>query len=279
MSESDAPSLEDIFERYRREGDLDALGAVFDRTAPPLQALDAHLVRDPVEAEDLVQATFLAAIEGASSFESGRKLEAWLAGILARSAARSRRELLRSIDPERLVERDSVDPLKSAEQAEIAALLAKGIERVPEPYRAVLEMRFLEGRRALDIARAKKRAPGTVRMQILRGLERLRRALPAGLFGALPFGRAPRGLDVLRRTILSRAELAAGATAGPTVAGSASLGSLLSAKAIAAVAATAALLALLWTVERRPAEAAKDASVARLPASEARSSDVGREEA
>jgi len=47
-----------------------------------------HLVRDPVEAEDLVQTTFVAAIEGASSFQAERRLEPWLAGILARQATR-----------------------------------------------------------------------------------------------------------------------------------------------------------------------------------------------
>src|SRR5262249_37653489 len=65
-----ATSLEHLFERYRSQGDLEALASVFDRVAPELLALAAHLVRDPSEAEDLLQSTFVAAIEGARAFDA-----------------------------------------------------------------------------------------------------------------------------------------------------------------------------------------------------------------
>lgn len=49
----DEHELERLFERFRARGELSALGEVFDRTASGLLTLAVHLVRDPVEAEDL----------------------------------------------------------------------------------------------------------------------------------------------------------------------------------------------------------------------------------
>src|SRR5688572_6629259 len=51
--------LNRLFLRWRERGDAEALGEVFDRTAPELLRVALHVVRDPAEADDLLQATFL----------------------------------------------------------------------------------------------------------------------------------------------------------------------------------------------------------------------------
>lgn len=51
------------FALYRKTGDVAALGALFDLVAPELLRVSAHLTRDVHAAEDLVQETFVAAIE------------------------------------------------------------------------------------------------------------------------------------------------------------------------------------------------------------------------
>ncbi len=43
-----------LFQLYRKTGDPDSLGEVFDLTAPKLLHTALHLARDPVEAEDLL---------------------------------------------------------------------------------------------------------------------------------------------------------------------------------------------------------------------------------
>lgn len=73
-----AYSLEWLFERFRRGGDPEALGRVFDATAPRLLQLAVHLVSDLAAAEDLVRTTFVTAIERASTFDQSRSLDAWL---------------------------------------------------------------------------------------------------------------------------------------------------------------------------------------------------------
>jgi len=74
--------LATLFVRYRR-GDLDALGEVFDRTAPRLLRLAMHLVHSAADAEDLVQATYVQAMRLAATFDAERPLLPWLLALLA----------------------------------------------------------------------------------------------------------------------------------------------------------------------------------------------------
>ena len=98
--------LDRLFERFRQGGESEALGRVFDATAPRLLQLAIHLVGDIGAAEDLVQATFVTAIERASTFDASRSLDAWLAGILANHARdlkkAARREIGRASCRERV---------------------------------------------------------------------------------------------------------------------------------------------------------------------------------
>ena len=80
------------FARFCRSGDPDQIARVFDLIAPRLILVAIHLVRDADEAEDLLQITFLEAIQRAQSFEQGRPVLPWLLTILSRRAANRRRD-------------------------------------------------------------------------------------------------------------------------------------------------------------------------------------------
>ena len=64
-------------------------------------------------------------------------------------------------------------------------LLADALEHVAKSERQVLVLHLRHGLRPAEIAHALEREPSTVRTQLARGLERLRRALPASVAGAL----------------------------------------------------------------------------------------------
>jgi RNA polymerase sigma-70 factor (ECF subfamily) len=201
-----SPSLEKLFARYRERGDAGALAEVFDRTAPELLRLAAHLVRDPLAAEDVLQDTFVAAIDAAPRWDAERPLVPWLTGILARKASESRRRARREVDPARLGERGERDPAHLAEDSEFSRELRAALAGLPELYRVVLERHLLDGARPAEIARDLARSPGAVRMQLLRGLEQLRRALPAGFAaGAALALLSPRGLAAVREAVLAHA--------------------------------------------------------------------------
>src|SRR5262245_41201396 len=84
------------FARYRACGDSRALAAVFDAVAPELLRIALHLTQDRHAAEDLVQSTFLVAIEDRARWDQQRGVVPWLLGILANRARRHRREQARA---------------------------------------------------------------------------------------------------------------------------------------------------------------------------------------
>jgi RNA polymerase sigma-70 factor (ECF subfamily) len=197
--------LERQFERWRRKRDVRSLARVFDATARELLELAGHLSHDPSEAEDLVQATFLAAIESADRFDAERDLVAWLVGILVREARMARRRAARRPDPQRLSERAEADPADAVEQLELSAVLRAALERLPSPYREVVGPYVRDGASPSHIARELGRSPGTVRVQIHRGLELVRRGLPAGAVAAVLAALPTRGLAAIRESVLGRA--------------------------------------------------------------------------
>jgi RNA polymerase sigma-70 factor (ECF subfamily) len=219
--------LERLFVRFRKQGDAAAMAEVFDRAGPELLELAVHLVRDPTEAEDVVQSTFLAAIEGAWSYDPRLRLMPWLVGILTRQAGLARRRARREVEPDRLHQREVPDPARQAQAQELSCELAGALESLPIKYREILSPYLTHGMRPVEIARRLRRAPGTVRMQMHRGLEMLRRALPAGFAATGVVCITPTGSwAAVREKVVARAHtfvrsggaLSTGAATGASVA-------------------------------------------------------------
>jgi len=206
--------LQRLFERFRTKGDVAALGRAFDAVAPELYRVAVHLARDLHTAEDLVQSTFLAAIESRDRWNAERPLVPWLLGILARKAAYAQRANARTPDPDRLTARSVDDPSRDSESREMRDMLVRLLEKTATPYREVLVMHLCEEKSAAEIARDLGRAPGTVRVQIHRGLEALRKQLPVGIAtAAVASALAPRGLSLVRDSVVRAAHSAVASTA------------------------------------------------------------------
>src|ERR1041384_2275261 len=67
-------SIDRHFARFYRTGDAEALGRVFDATARELLHVAAWLAGNRTDAEDLLQRTFLTAIEDHASFARQRRV-------------------------------------------------------------------------------------------------------------------------------------------------------------------------------------------------------------
>jgi len=242
-----------LFQRWCTRADARALGELFDRNAPQLLKLAIHLVGDAAAAEDLVQATFLAAIEQRERLDASRPIGPWLTGVLTNKAREQRRAARRAFDLERLaprlVDEDASAPL---ERRELHGEVARAIDQLKEPYRQVLLLRLRHGLAAADIAHVLEREPGTVRVQLHRGLERLRKVLPSALASSLVLAlAAPRGLAALREQVVQAAQLAT-----PVAAGSLVVGGLVMSKFVVA-AALAAVALISWLIVGRAGEVAE----------------------
>ncbi len=157
------------------------MGLLFDAVAPGLLEVARRLVPTASQAEDLVQVTFLVAIERASTFDDTRPVRPWLAGILAKEALKHRRREAREVWGDRLPSRSAPLPEDVVSQAEVHEILESSIETLNEPQRRLLRSHLLEGQTAVEISRDTGPSAAQIRVQIGRALQRLRDRLPRGL--------------------------------------------------------------------------------------------------
>ncbi|MEM7203851.1 MAG: sigma-70 family RNA polymerase sigma factor [Planctomycetota bacterium] len=226
---------------------------MFEDTAPELLRVALYLAGDRDAAEDLLQATFVAAIEAADEYDPERPVVPWLLGILVRRASHFRQRRRRKVDPARLVARVAPPTADEVEREEIAQHCRRAIEGLPASYRQVVQLHFEHGLTYEEVARTLGRPAGTVRTQAVRGLDLLRKALPATLGGALTHPlRAGAALTRIRRAVVVHA--AAGAAAPVPVL---MIGGLIVNKTLVLIAglagASSLALALLWAATPRAA--------------------------
>ena len=255
--------IDQAFSRYHATGDPRALAVVFDATASELYRLAWHLVGERNAAEDLVQTAFLTAIEDAASFEPGREVLPWLCGILANRARDARRrERLRHAARAHTRDESTADPVSEASTRELEQALAEQVRALPEPYRHVLILHLEHGLGAKEIAEAHDRPAATVRSQIQRGLDLVRRALPAGFAAGITACPPPGGLDRVREIVLAHSggSAATVGTAGTVATAAAVVGGVMAMKSAVSVSGLGAILLLatwpLWpsgAVERAEA--------------------------
>src|SRR5712671_5949589 len=127
---TDHARAEAAFAEFRRTGSPRAMAEVFDRTATGLLLFARRFARDAAAAEDLVQQTFLRAIERAATFAPDRQLMPWLTTILANEARMELRRR-RMPDPDRLPQSMSEEPSLTAERHEAAAALHAALAQLP----------------------------------------------------------------------------------------------------------------------------------------------------
>ncbi|HZN41224.1 MAG TPA: sigma-70 family RNA polymerase sigma factor [Planctomycetota bacterium] len=236
-------TVEQLFARFARQGDVDALSEVFDRTAQALLRLAVQICGREAEAEDLLQATFLVAIEKARAFDPARSLTAWLVGILQKQGKSLRRRMRRELPAAHVSRVD--DPGERVAAGEVREAVESALRQVDEPYRQPLHLRLLDGLSSVEIAQHLGRTPGAVRVQLHRGLARIRRLLPTGL--AIGVAAHARGLAAVRSEVLAAANAPAAVGAGVLLSGG-----LLVKKLIGALVAVCLALALVHWWQQPP---------------------------
>ncbi|CAB0806547.1 RNA polymerase subunit sigma [Corynebacterium diphtheriae] len=175
-----------------KTSDLDAR---FERDALPL--LDQlyggalRMTRNPADAEDLVQETYVKAYQAFNSFSEGTNLKAWLYRIMTNTYINSYRKKKRQ--PTQQSSEDVTDHQLLAtsshesvglESAEVEALknlpnqrIAQAMNDLSEDYRMVVYYADVEGLAYKEIAEIMGIPLGTVMSRLHRGRKQLREAL------------------------------------------------------------------------------------------------------
>ena len=151
--------------------------AEFLRHADFVRRLARRLAADEAAAEDLVQDTWLAALEHPPT--QARGVRAWLARVLRNQAALRRRTGARRVHRERAVARVDRAPETGEliERMELHRRVVAAMLALPEPYRDVIVRRFSQEETPAEIAARLGVPEPTVRTRLRRGLERLRLTL------------------------------------------------------------------------------------------------------
>lgn len=181
-----------------------------------LAALARKLVGDAATADDLVQDTWIAALQNPP--DPDRPVRPWLAGILRRVASmRARAEGRRSWRQRRAARKDELPSAASlVGEVDLQQRLSREVLELDEPYRTTLLLRYFHDLPAVEIARRQGIPAGTVRWRLKRGLDDLR--------GRLDRSFGDRRSWCLALAGLARREPAAGATGtATTVAASAAI--------------------------------------------------------
>lgn len=237
-------SIDRQFAHFCRTGDAEALGRVFDAAAAELLHVAAWLSGNRADAEDLLQRTFLTAIEDRAAFANERRVVPWLMVILTNHARNLRRERVRRAALPARPE-PTADPIAAANDAEFAAWLSSAHAAIGAPYAEVLALHLEQGLNAKEIAARLRRPGGTVRTQLIRGLERLRQRLPEGFVAALlPPRPEPAAFAAIKATLLDavRHNALVSAASAPAAAALASGGMMMSKKLLFLVPATLLML-------------------------------------
>jgi RNA polymerase sigma-70 factor (ECF subfamily) len=208
-SEGPTPSADEsaLVERLRA-GDRAAFAAVIDRHGGPLLRLARSLLKSDALAEEVVQDTWLAALDGLEGFEARSSLRTWLFTILANKArnraVREGRNVPWSalggdgddgpaVDPERFQadgqwkvapgQWTEENPERLALGAETRAAIEAAIASLPGLQRSVITLRDVEDLPAEEICKLLEITLTNQRVLLHRARTRVRQALETHLTG------------------------------------------------------------------------------------------------
>jgi len=175
-------SDEDLMERLK-QGDQDALTLLFDRYYRLVLSVALKILRDPGEAEDLMQEVFFEIYRKADAFDPRKgAAKTWLLQY-AYHRSLSRRQYLnvrRYYDQQQIAEFEAPEPRYSLNgrdgltDQERARVINQGLATLNEKQRRTLELACFQGLLLNEIAERLKEPLPNVRHHYYRGLKKLK---------------------------------------------------------------------------------------------------------
>jgi RNA polymerase sigma-70 factor (ECF subfamily) len=173
-----------------RAGDVAAYDTLVRKYERQIFRIAQHITQNREDAEDVMQDAFLKAYEKLDQFQGNSKFYTWLVRIAVNESLmrlRKRRTgKMVSIDEEIETEEGSVprdladwapDPEQNYNQAELAEILRKTIQGLPQGFRIVFVLRDVEGLSTEETAETLNLSIPAVKSRLLRARLQLRERL------------------------------------------------------------------------------------------------------
>jgi len=179
-SSGTAPAQDEgrLIERVR-EGDAQAFGELVQRYQRRAFAIAYRLLRHIQDAEDLVQESFIAALDRLDSFDVRRPFGPWFFRIVmnrGRNAIAAREvRATEALDDE--VHAGGASPARLAEQRELGERIGLALDELSERQRMVVQLHEIDGFTTTEVAGMLEIAEPTVRWTLHAARKRLRTEL------------------------------------------------------------------------------------------------------
>ncbi len=163
-------------------GDDNAARALLERFHRPLYGTLLRLTRNPADAEELFQETFVRALAAGSRFDTSRRFKPWIFTIAVNLARdRAKRRAHRATPELRAAEDLPEPPQPSAEDRWARRVdIDRAMEQLPENHREILELRYFEGLEEPEIAAAANIPRGTVKSRLHHAVRKMRDLMTSG---------------------------------------------------------------------------------------------------
>ena len=162
--------------RRAHEGDQDAFWQLAQRHSSSVYRIAAALVGPGPEAEDAAQDALVRAFESIRRYDPQRPFGPWLRGVAVKVAQQHRRRLARQSRRRAGPSEAEPGPAAEAKDPDHTALL-KALGRLDDAHRIPLTLFYIEDATVAEVAETLGMRPGTVRVRLHRGREKLRRSL------------------------------------------------------------------------------------------------------
>jgi RNA polymerase sigma factor (sigma-70 family) len=167
-----------LLQRFVSCRDEDAFSVLVERHAALVLGLSRSILRNPHDAEDIFQATFLVLARKAGCIRKGESLGSWLYAVASRLAQKTRARA----GKRRSCEQQAASPLEltpvdEVTWGELRAILHEEVGRLPQKYRAAVIVCYWEGRTYQEAGQQLGCAASTVKDRLERARTMLQRRL------------------------------------------------------------------------------------------------------
>jgi RNA polymerase sigma factor (sigma-70 family) len=189
-----------------------AFEELLKRHGPLVLGVCRRILRDPHDADDAFQATFLVLLRQAGSIDKKESVASWLYGVAYRLAVRAKAKARRRRAHESQgAPMQTVDPFEELLWRDLRSVLDEEIHRLPEKYRAAVVLCFLEGKPYAEAGRLLGCSKATVSLRLARARKWLHERLDRrGV--ALSLGWFPAVIEQRRALVPVAAELSQATT-------------------------------------------------------------------